>query len=262
MEKQVRDNEVPNGGDGEATPAGTAGRVLIVDDDSRLRELTATFLERNGFSVWSAMDAAQTAEVLAAFPIDVVILDIMLPGEDGLSICRRLTSQPKRPGIIMVSAAGDEMDRIVGLEVGADDYVAKPCNPRELLARIRALLRRMGVDHGPSTAAAPALEFRFAGWVASLWTAELRAPDGTLVTLTGQEFALLRIFLERPRQALSRDEILRLLRGRQTHAFERIIDSHVSRLRRKLDAHTGHSAELIRTLRNEGYMFAANVTVR
>lgn len=237
-----------------------APTVLLVDDDERLRDLTRSFLEKHGFVVHTAHDAVQLDHVLSRTPVDIVVLDLMLPGEDGLSICRRLAARPNRPGIIMLSAAGEDMDRIIGLEVGADDYLGKPCNPRELLARMRALLRRTERKGEARSQTPSELVYRFDGWTAAVWTGRLRAPDGTMIPLTGQEFALLQIFLDNPRQVLSRDTLLQLMRGKQTHAFDRIIDAQISRLRKKISTFGPDSAELIRTIRNEGYMFAGTVT--
>jgi len=244
---------------GSTGPVELGATVLIVDDDERLSDLTKAFLQNYGLVVHLAKDAPELDQTLSRVPVDVVILDLMLPGEDGLSICRRLSAQQERPGIIMLSAAGEDLDRIVGLELGADDYVSKPCNPRELLARVRALLRRTerrGTRPEPHEGKGI---YRFAGWTASAWDKRVRAPDGAMIVLTGQEFSLLQIFLDNPRVVLSRETILHLLRGKQTHAFDRIVDAQISRLRRKLNTYGPETEDLIRTIRNEGYMFTGPV---
>ena len=232
--------------------------VLLVDDDEKLRQLVAEFLERHGMEVVAVADGEGANAALARQSVDVVILDVMLPGEDGLSICRRLTSSGEaRPAIIMLSAAGEDTDRIVGLELGADDYLPKPANPRELLARIRALLRRStNVAPDPAT---PYVGYEFSGWTLSIWARELQTPDGVIVPLTGSEFALLRTFVEHPREVLDHDRVLSLVRGRSSFAFDRTVDLQLSRLRRKLTAAYGEAGNLFRTVRNEGYIFVSAV---
>ena len=227
-----------------------AARVLVVDDDPGIRDVLCDYLVRHGYAALGAADGAEMDRVLAGKTrIDVVVLDLMMPGEDGLSICRRLADHG--PPIIMLSAMGEDADRIVGLELGADDYLAKPCNPRELLARIRAVLRRR---------AAPASEgrgqaLRFRGWRLDLVRREVTGPEGVAIPLSGGEFNLLRVFAERPGRILSRDQLLELARGPATEAFDRAIDVQISRLRKKLD--DGSGAEIIETIRGEGYRFAA-----
>ena len=231
--------------------------VLLVDDDEKLRQLVAEFLERHGMEVLPAADGEAADAILAKQPVDVVVLDLMLPGEDGLSICRRLTTGDEaRPAVIMLSAAGEDTDRIVGLELGADDYLPKPANPRELLARIRALMRRQ--VPAPEAAAAH-VGYEFSGWSLSIWARELQTPDGVVVPLTGSEFALLRTFVEHPREVLNRDRVLNLVRGRSSFAFDRAVDLQLSRLRRKLTAAYGEAGNLFRTVRNEGYIFVSAV---
>jgi two-component system OmpR family response regulator len=230
--------------------------ILIVDDDPELRRLIGEFLERHGFDVTLAPDAIAMDSVLERRKVDLIVLDLMMPGEDGLSVCRRLA--PKGTPIVMLSAAGEETDRIVGLEVGADDYVQKPCSPRELLARIRAVLRRAAE---PTEADVPSGDrdiYEFAAWRLDMMRRELRSPDGVLVNLSSGEFALLRAFLEHPQRVLTRDQLLDYARGRDTFAYDRAIDVQVSRLRRKLEA-ASNGAELIKTVRNEGYVFASAV---
>jgi two-component system OmpR family response regulator len=236
--------------------AGPAARVLMVDDDHGIRDVVSEFLRRHGFAVETAGDANEMEQVLARNPVDLIVLDVMLPGEDGLAICRRLAG-PDGPAIIMLSAMGEETDRIVGLELGADDYLPKPCNPRELLARIRAVLRRRQEPRssdGPLGAGCA-----FAGWRLDLVRRELRSPQGVVVNLSSGEFSLLRAFVERPQRVLTRDRLLDLARGPDTEAYDRAIDVQISRLRKKLDDGVG-GQELIRTIRNEGYVFTARVT--
>lgn len=242
----------------ELRPAPT---VLIVDDDETLQGLIGDFLERHGIRVLAAADGADVELLIDSHAVDVVVLDIMLPGEDGLSICRRLVARGEtRPSILMLSAAGDDTDRIVGLEIGADDYLSKPANPRELLARIRALLRRFSPSASPKTDA-PSTEgaYEFSGWSLSVWTHELKTPDGAPVALTTSEFSLLRAFLDHPRRVLTRDHLLNLVRGRESFSFDRAVDVQVSRLRRKFMAADPEHGDLVRTVRNEGYMFVSAV---
>ena len=237
----------------------TQQTILIVDDDPELRRLMGEFLERHGYEVELASDATAMDDILAQRKVDLVVLDLMMPGEDGLSVCRRLASSGKPP-VVMLSAAGEETDRIVGLEVGADDYISKPCSPRELLARIRAVLRRAADrEDAPANADRGERElYEFGGWRLDMLRRELRSPDSVLVNLSSGEFALLRAFLEHPQRVLTRDQLLDYARGRDAFAYDRAVDVQVSRLRRKLEAATG-GGDLIKTVRNEGYVFAAAV---
>jgi two-component system OmpR family response regulator len=238
------------------TDSGPAVRILMVDDDPGIRDVVSDFLTRHGFVVETAGDANEMERILSKGPVDLVVLDIMLPGEDGLAICRRIAG-PDGPAIIMLSAMGEETDRIVGLELGADDYLPKPCSPRELLARIRAVLRRR---QEPRSAEGPlGAGCAFAGWRLDLVRRELRSPQGVVVNLSSGEFSLLRAFVERPQRVLTRDRLLDLARGPDTEAYDRAIDVQISRLRKKLDDGSG-GQELIRTIRNEGYVFTAKVT--
>jgi two-component system OmpR family response regulator len=229
-------------------------RILMVDDDPGIRDVVSDFLGRHGFRVETAGDSQEMEQALDRGPVDLIVLDIMLPGEDGLAICRRLAGADNAPPIIMLSAMGEDTDRIVGLELGADDYLPKPCNPRELLARVRAVLRRaeQRASSGPPTAGC-----EFAGWRLDLVRRELRSPRGVVVNLSSGEFSLLRAFVERPQRVLTRDQLLEFARGPDSDAFDRAIDVQISRLRRKLD--DGGRQDLIRTIRNEGYMFTAKV---
>jgi two-component system OmpR family response regulator len=229
-------------------------RILIVDDDEGIRTLVASFLEKHGFQTDAAADPSQMRIRLAADRYDLIVLDVMMPGEDGLSALRKLQSQGGPP-VIMLSAVGADIDRIVGLEIGAEDYMAKPCNPRELLARIRTVLRRRAAfgDPPPSQPVQQNV-LAFAGWRADLDARVLTDPQGDLVLLSDGEFRLLRAFVEHPRRVLSRDQLLDYARGADSEHYDRAIDVQISRLRRKLAA--GDAAtELIRTVRSEGYMF-------
>ena len=238
----------------DTAPDMTSARILMVDDDPGIRDVVSDFLGKHGFTVETAADAQEMDVILSRGPIDLVVLDVMLPGEDGLAICRRL-SGADGPPIIMLSAMGEDTDRIVGLELGADDYLPKPCNPRELLARIRAVLRRAEL-RGQSKSTGAGCEF--AGWRLDLMRRELRSPDGVVVNLSSGEFSLLRAFVERPQRVLTRDQLLDYARGPDSDAFDRAIDVQISRLRKKLDDGAA-GQDLIRTVRNEGYMFTAKV---
>lgn len=231
-------------------------KILVVDDDAGVREVLSEFLGRHGFDVLEAGDAREMDLALEANRPDLVVLDLMMPGEDGLSVCRRLAASAGPP-VIMLSAMGEETDRIVGLELGADDYLPKPCNPRELLARVRAVLRRR---REPSAFEGPGALVEFDGWRLDLVRRRLTSPRGVAVELSGGEFNLLRVFVERPERVLSRDQLLDLARGSTSEAFDRAIDVQVSRLRRKLD--DGSGRDLIRTVRGEGYVFSAQVSRR
>ena len=236
---------------GQTAP--TSARILMVDDDPGIRDVVSDFLGRHGYTVETAGDAREMEQVLERGSVDLIVLDVMLPGEDGLAICRRL-AVGEGPPVIMLSAMGEDTDRIVGLELGADDYLSKPCNPRELLARVRAVLRR--AEHrGQSGGVGAGCEF--AGWRLDLVRRELRSPQGVVVNLSSGEFSLLRAFVERPQRVLTRDQLLEFARGPDSEAFDRAIDVQISRLRRKLD--DGGGQDLIRTIRNEGYMFTAKV---
>ena len=238
----------------------TQGRIIIVDDDPGIRDVVGDFLGRHGFEVAEAADAAGLQKALAAAPADVIVLDVMLPGDDGLTICRRLAAQPDGPAVIMLSAMGEDTDRIVGLELGADDYLAKPCNPRELLARVRAVLRRRG-EARAGVGLDAAVEFD--GWRLDLVRRELKSPDGAVVNLSGGEFSLLRVFVEHPQKVMTRDQLLDDARGPDSDAYDRAIDVQISRLRKKLDdGQAPGSGGLIRTIRNEGYMFMPKVARR
>lgn len=238
-----------------------ATRLLVVDDDPGIRELTAAFLSAHGFQVDTAADGAEMRARLASQSYALVVLDVMMPGEDGLSILRSL-DRATSPAVIILSVIGEEVDRIVGLEMGADDYVAKPANPRELLARVRSVLRRDAGRPTERTPAAPSRDYRrFAGWRLDPMARQLLDPDEVVINLSDGEFRLLMTLVEHPRRVLTRDFLLDHSRGADAEHFDRAIDVQVSRLRRKLargDRRGGD--DLIRTVRNEGYMFTPDVT--
>jgi len=231
-------------------------QLLVVDDDREIRDLLAGFLAKHGFRVLTAGDGKEMRRAVADRRIDLVVLDLMLPGEDGLALCRELRTRSDLP-VIMLTAMREEIDRIVGLEVGADDYLAKPFNPRELLARIRAVLRRTHIE-ARIRETRPAGVLRFAGWSLDPLGRRLTASDGREVELTGGEFDLLTVFAERPGHVLSREHLLDLTRGREATAFDRSIDSQVSRLRRKLEPDPARPS-LIKTVRSSGYVFTPTV---
>lgn len=222
--------------------------ILLVDDDPEIRQLIGDFLMQHGFRIAQAANGAEMDGEISVERPALVVLDLMLPGEDGLAICRRLNAAGRIP-VIMLSALGEETDRIVGLELGADDYLPKPCSPRELLARVRAVLRR---NEGAGSTGGGT--YRFAGWTFDSHRRELRSPSGVAVALSSGEVRLLVAFLERPLRVLTRDQLLDLARGSDADVYDRAIDVQVSRLRKKLADHDG--AELIVTVRSEGYMFS------
>ena len=234
----------------------SAPHILVVDDDREIRDLLARFLCRHGFRIEAAADGQEMFAKLGAARFDLIVLDLMLPGEDGLSLCRRVRAESDLP-IIMLTAVGEDTDRIVGLEVGADDYVPKPFNPRELLARIRAVLRRAReVPERPQEDGSRCFEFQ--GWRLDPVRRTLHAPDGAPVELTSGEFCLLLALVEHPGRVLTRDRILDLTRGREAGPFDRSVDIQVSRLRRKLEEDPKRPM-LIKTVRNGGYLFAGAV---
>jgi two-component system, OmpR family, response regulator len=231
--------------------------ILFVEDDPDIRSLVADFLEQNGYRVSVAKDGRDMDRALDVSRIDLLILDIMLPKEDGLSLCRRVRASSNIP-IIMLTARASEVDRVVGLEIGADDYLTKPFSTHELLARIRALLRRAQSVARPPQARQPSI-LQFAGWRLDVGTRRLTSADGAQVPLTGGEFELLAAFCDRPNRVLTRDQLLDLTRGRSPAAFDRSIDIQVSRLRRKIETDPKDPL-LIQTVRSGGYIFTAEVT--
>jgi two-component system OmpR family response regulator len=232
--------------------------ILIVDDDSEIRTLLSDSLSRSGFRVSVSANGAAMMQTLAAAHVDLVVLDIMMPGENGLSICRRLRAAGPMP-IIMLTSMSAEVDRVIGLEMGADDYLPKPFGTRELLARIRAVLRRTAMAP-PGSPSGSGRIFEFAGWRLDATRRKLHSPANALVDLRAAEFDLLLALVERPDHVLTRDQLLDLARGRAATAFDRSIDVHISRLRHRIEEDT-KNPEFILTVRNGGYRFAAPVTL-
>ncbi len=232
------------------------GHILVVDDEQEIRTLVQDYLSGEGYRVSTAENGEEMHRILAQSPVDLVILDLMLPGQDGLSLARSLRSQ-SGVGIVILTGRGEIVDRIIGLEMGADDYLAKPFNLRELLARVKSVLRRVQV---PAAAEKPAARsrVRFAGWQLDLASRELTAPSGEEVRLTTGEYDLLAAFVTNANQVLSRDRLLDLARNREAGPFDRTIDVQVGRLRRKIEDDPQRPT-LIKTVRGGGYMFAAVV---
>lgn len=230
--------------------------ILVVDDDLQVRQLVGRFFRDNGYRVTGARDGREMREALASAKIDLLVLDLMLPGASGLDLCRELRASSSVP-IIMLTARGEDTDRIVGLELGADDYLAKPFNPRELLARVRAVLRRAAAKPDPDRAIGGRL-ISFAGYTLDTQRREVTSPEGAAIDLSGGEYDLLLAFLEHPNRVLSRDQLLELARNRSPDPFDRSIDVQVSRLRRKLEANDKTPA-LIKTVRGAGYIFVPAV---
>jgi two-component system OmpR family response regulator len=229
-------------------------RLLLVDDEAALREPLAEYLSRQGFVVTQAQSAAEARSRLRDETPDLVLLDIMMPGEDGLSLCRHLVEARAIPTIFL-TARGEATDRIVGLEIGADDYVVKPFEPRELVARVRSVLRRAARGQ----AAAPEdVILEFEGWRLDPLKRRLTDPEGAVVAISSVEFRLLTAFLEHPRQVLDRDRLLDMVQGREAHLFDRAVDNQVSRLRRKIEVDS-RNPQLIQTVWGGGYMLAADV---
>ncbi|MBR0873487.1 response regulator [Bradyrhizobium tropiciagri] len=231
--------------------------IAVVEDDPEIRSLVGGLLLREGFEVALCNGADDLDRELGRRRVDLVVLDLMLAGEDGLSICRRLRTGPMGTPVLMVTAKSDDLDRIIGLEIGADDYLGKPFNPRELVARVRAILRRTRDVHRVAANPPPDL-YRFAGWSLNAASRLLRDPDGDPVDLTGGEFDLLMVFLTHPQRVLNRDQLLDWTRGRSAGPLDRTIDVQLSRLRRKL----GDDAKVpsvIKTVRGGGYLFSATV---
>lgn len=239
----------------------TAAHILLVDDHRDIRETLARYLERHGLRVTAAEDAAAARRALRATAPDLVLLDIMMPGEDGLSLCRHLRETTDLP-IIFLTAVGDAMERVIGLEMGADDYVTKPFEPRELLARVRAVLRRSrSLPAGSTVRRGESGRLGFNGWTLDLGRRELTGADGVAVSLSTSEFLLLEAFVRHPNMVLTRDQLLDLTKGRAAEVFDRSIDNQVSRLRRKVEADPRNPI-LIKTVWGGGYCFAADVSAR
>jgi two-component system OmpR family response regulator len=238
-------------------PSDADGHILVVDDDGQIRQLVAKFLRENGHRVTVARDGREMRQALADATIDLIILDLMLPGPSGLELCRDLRKTSVIP-IIMLTARGADTDRIVGLEIGADDYLAKPFNPRELLARVNAVLRRARSAGGLAPRATGHL-LKFEGWTLDTQRRELNDPKGVVIDLSTGEYDLLLTFLEAPQRVLSREQLLDAAKRRIATGFDRAIDVQVSRLRRKIDASEEGQA-MIKTIRGTGYMFVPAVT--
>jgi len=232
--------------------------LLLVDDEPTLREPLAEYLTGQGFAVHQAESAAAARSRLLEIAADLVLLDIMMPGEDGLSLCRHLIETQGIP-VILLTARGEATDRIVGLEMGADDYVVKPFEPRELVARIRSVLRRSQSAQPPP--AQDNLLYDFEGWWLDPLKRKLVDPDGVAVPISTAEFRMLRAFLDHPREVLDRDRLLDMVQGREAHLFDRAVDNQISRLRRKIEADS-RSPQFILTVRGGGYQFAADVSRR
>jgi two-component system OmpR family response regulator len=236
--------------------SGTQPHILVVDDARDIREPLVRYLKESGYRASAADSAAAARRAMRTSGIDLVILDIMMPGEDGLSLCRSIRESSGIP-VIMLTARGEELDRIVGLEVGADDYVAKPFNPRELLARVGAVLRRTNTL--PPRLRGPTAErYRFGEWTFNAAQREIVGPEGLALPLSSGEFKLLMAFLERPKVALSREQLLDLTKGRDAEVFDRSIDNQVSRLRRKIEQDP-KNPRYIKTVWGGGYMFTSDV---
>ncbi|WP_432721713.1 response regulator [Jeongeupia wiesaeckerbachi] len=234
-----------------------AKSLLVVDDDADLRALLSGYLGEQGFDVTEAGDGRAMAAALAVRAFDLVILDLMLPGDDGLTLCRNLRAESTVP-ILMLTARGDELDRIIGLEMGADDYLPKPFNPRELLARIKSILRRA---HERSGEEKTVRELAFAGWALDLGARHLIGSDGVVTPLSSGEFRLLSALAENANRVLSRDQLMDVLAGRESGPFDRTIDVMISRLRRRL-GDDAREPVLIKTIRSEGYVLATTVERR
>ncbi|MCH9674549.1 MAG: response regulator [Gammaproteobacteria bacterium] len=231
--------------------------ILVVDDDREIRDLLADFLRKHEYEVETARDGKSMRERLAAARYDLVVLDIMMPGEDGLTLCRDLRANSTLP-VILLTALGEETERIVGLEMGADDYLAKPFNPRELLARIKAVLRRTGLSAHRSGESDAHSTLVFNEWRIALAQRELLSPTGETVPLTSGEFDLLVALAEHPQRVLSRDQLLDLTKGRDALPFDRSIDVQLSRLRKKIEP-DAKPARIIKTIRGGGYLFSPEV---
>ena len=229
-------------------------RLLLVDDEASLREPLTDYLDKQGFEMRDVDSAAAARSALLEFAPDLVLLDIMMPGEDGLSLCRHLTETRDIP-VILLTAKGEATDRIIGLEIGADDYVVKPFEPRELVARIRSVLRRASK---PGPQPEQDAHYAFEGWQLDPLKRKLTDPEGAVVPISTAEFRLLRALLDHPRTVMDRDSLLDMVQGREAHLFDRAVDNQVSRLRRKVEADS-RNPQLIQTVRGGGYRLAADV---
>jgi two-component system OmpR family response regulator len=236
--------------------------ILIVDDDREIRELLATYLEKNGLKATAVAGGRQMRAILADTPVDLVVLDLMMPGEDGLTLCRDMRAGKHRNlPILMLTARAEESDRILGLEMGADDYLVKPFAARELLARIHSILRRARMLPPNLQVTEAATLLAFGDWRLDTGARHLLDADDTVVALSGAEYRLLRVFLDHPQRVLNRDQLLNLTQGRDADQFDRSIDLLISRLRQRL-RDDAREPRYIKTLRSEGYVFSAIVEVR
>jgi two-component system OmpR family response regulator len=233
--------------------------ILIVDDDHDIRSLLSEFLEGNGLRAFQAANGAEMQRLLQSEHIDLLVLDLNLPGTNGLELCRELRADSNLP-VIMLTAKTSSIDRILGLETGADDYVCKPFEPLELLSRIRSVLRRTQARAAGEEVATEPVRMRFAGWQLDLIARHLINPRGVLVSISGAEFRLLKIFLDRPNRVLNRDQLMDLMHGRDAGPFDRSIDLQISRVRQKIEVDS-KSPQIIKTVRNEGYILTTPVLV-
>jgi two-component system OmpR family response regulator len=239
-----------------ATTIERSDHILIVDDDAEIRSLLTRYLEKNGLRATAVGDGRAMWRALDAGAFDLVVLDVMLPGDDGLTLCRMLRAKSEMP-VLMLTARGDETDRIVGLEMGADDYLPKPFNPRELLARIKVILRRTR-SLPPNLQPRDETRLRFAGWLLDTAQRHLVSPAGEVTPIGGAEYKLLQVFVLHPQRVLSREQLLDLSQGREADPLDRSIDVQVSRLRQRL-GDDSRSPALIKTVRGEGYVLATTV---
>jgi len=233
--------------------------ILVVDDEPEIRRLLRDYLSRNGFEAVMARDGREMWQALERHSVDLVVLDLMLPDTDGLTLCRDLRAKSNMP-VLMLTARGEEVDRIVGIEMGADDYLVKPFNPRELLARIKSILRRTRALP-PNLLPEPARCLRFADWCLDTATRLLTTPDGVATPLSGGEYRLLRILLDHPNRVVNRDQLTEMIHGREAEPYDRAIDVQISRLRVRLHDDS-REPQLIKTVRGEGYVLAASVEAR
>lgn len=229
--------------------------LLLVDDEASIREPLSKYLEKQGFRVTAAQDAADARVSLIAYDIDLILLDVMMPGEDGLSLCRYIAAH-EGPPVILLTARSEETDRIIGLEIGADDYVVKPFSPRELTARIKVVLRRL--DAGGRTIRTDSESYHFAGWSLKCSEQSLYDPGGILISLSSGEYRMLEVLVARAGQVLSRDQLLDLTKGRESGPFDRAIDNQISRLRRKIE-NDPKDPQHIKTIWGGGYRFCSPV---
>ncbi len=233
-------------------------RLLVVDDDPEIRRLLKSYLEKSGYRLEVAADGTQMFAALERSFFDLIILDLMLPGEDGLSLLRKLRIDSNIP-VVMLTAMGEETDRILGLEMGADDYLPKPFSPRELLARIKSVLRRSATLPNPSPQ--EGTEAHFLGWILDLQQHHLLSPEQVVVPLSGGEFRLLRVFVEHGGRVLSRDQLLEFTQGRESNPFDRSVDVLVGRIRKRLQEDS-KNPQMLHTVRGEGYLFSPEVVFK